>query len=278
MKSTSLARGAPYDVPSQVHYVEQGQGTPVILIHGLAASLHDWDELLPDLAAAGYHGYALDLLGHGDSPKPDSRSYKTKWVFRHLVQWIDSLGLDEPAFLVGHSLGGYMALRYALRHPERVRGLVLTNPFYCLCQLPSLLRRTYRRPTINALVVGSTPEWFFRAIVNLTNTALGRDGDTNLTLSESVRLQTALDYKRTAPGAFNLPNTVRDLTSDLPRISAPTLVLWGDRDQTLDPDSFPPLVRAIPNARGAAMSGGHVPHQSNPEEYNRLVLEFLKRQ
>jgi len=120
------------------------------------------------------------------------------------------------------------------------------------------------------------PEWVFRWIIDLTNAAFGRAGDSDLTLSDSVRLQTALDYKRTAPGAFNIPNTVRDLTSDLPRVTMPTLLLWGDRDQTLAPDSFPALLRSLPNARGQALSGGHVPHQSNPSEYNRLVLEFLK--
>jgi len=56
----------------------------------------------------------------------------------------------------------------------------------------------------------------------------------------------------------------------------PTLVLWGDRDQTLAPNSFPSLVRALPNARGQVLSGGHVPHQSNPDEYNRIVLGFLE--
>jgi pimeloyl-ACP methyl ester carboxylesterase len=277
MKNISMMRGTPFEIPTQVNFVEQGPqgGAPVILIHGLAASLHDWDYLLPELAASGYHGYALDLLGHGESPKPDSRSYKTKWVFKHFVEWVDSLKLSEPPILIGHSLGGYMALRYAVRYPARVRALVLTNPFYRLNQLPALLRRTYRRPTINALVVERMPEWIFRWVIDLTNVALGRTGGSDLTLSEQVRLQTALDYKRTAPGAFNIPNTVRDLTLDLPRVSAPTLVLWGDRDQTLAPSSFPLLLRALPNGRGQALSGGHVPHQSNPTEYNRLVLEFI---
>lgn len=275
MRNTRL-KGKYFDVPSQVNYVDQGSGRPVICIHGLAASLHDWDDLLPALAASDYHGYALDLLGHGESPKPDSRSYKTKWVLRHLEAWIDSLNLKEPPVLVGHSLGGYLALRYALRQPERVRALVLVNPFYRIEQLPGLLRRTYRRPTLNALVVERTPGWLFHWIINVTNVALGRTGGSTATLSDSVRLQTALDYKRTAPGAFNLPNTVFDLTLELPQLHHPTLILWGDRDQTLAPRFFPPLLEALPNARGQAMSGGHVPHQSNTEEFNRLVLAFLK--
>lgn len=276
MKNINLARGKPFDVPAQVNFIECGEGHPVILIHGLAASLRDWDFLLPELSAAGFHGYALDLLGHGDSPKPDLRTYKTKWVYQHFVQWIDSLQFSTPPILIGHSLGGYMCLRFAVRHPEKVRALVLANPFFKLDQLPALLRRTYRRPTINALVVERTPEWVFRWIVDLTNLALGRSGGSDMTLPNDVRLQTALDYKRTAPGAFNIPNTVRDLTPNLPHITAPTLVLWGDRDQTLSPASFPDLVRALPNARGQSLSGGHVPHQSNPGEFNRLVLGFLR--
>ena len=264
-----------FEIPAHVNYVERGSGPPVICIHGLAASLHDWDDLLPALSASGYHGYALDLLGHGESPKPDSRSYKTKWVLKHLERWIDSLNLKEPPVLIGHSLGGYLALRYALRQPDRVRALALVNPFYRIDQLPGLLRRTYRRPTLNALVVERTPRWLFHWIVNVTNIALGRTGGSTLTLSESVRLQTALDYKRTAPGAFNLPNTVRDLTLDLHRLPHPSLILWGDRDQTLAPRFFSPLVDALPNARGREISGGHVPHQSNVTEFNKLVLEFL---
>jgi pimeloyl-ACP methyl ester carboxylesterase len=278
MKSISPARGKPIDLPAQVNYVEQGHGRPVICLHGLAASLHDWGILLPELAAAGYHGYALDLLGHGDSPKIASRSYKTKWLLKHFEAWVDSLALTEPLTLIGHSLGGYISLRYAMRHPERVHSLVLSSPFYRLDQLPWILRRTYRRPTINALVVERTPEWVFRGMINFTNSVLDHNGASDLTLSESVRIQTALDYKRTHPGAFNLPNTVRDLTISLHLVHAPTLVIWGDRDSTLAVSSFPALLRALPNARGQAISGGHVAHQSNPKEFNRLVLEFLKEE
>ncbi|MEW5940690.1 MAG: alpha/beta hydrolase, partial [Chloroflexota bacterium] len=162
-----------------------------------------------------------------------------------------------------------------MRHHERVRAIVLVNPFYRLDQLPWILRRTYRRPTLNALFIGLTPEWVFRGVVNFTNAVLGQNGDSDLALPEHVRNQTALDYKRTDPGAFNLPNTVRDLTLSLSLVPQPTLLLWGDRDQTLSPDSFPSLLRALPNARGCPIPGGHVPHQSNPAEFNRLVLEFL---
>jgi pimeloyl-ACP methyl ester carboxylesterase len=73
-----------------------------------------------------------------------------------------------------------------------------------------------------------------------------------------------------------VPNDAEDLTDELHRISVPALVVWGERDQTLTPASFPKLVQAMPGATGRSIRAGHVPHQSNPEEFNRYALEFLR--
>jgi len=266
-----------FNVPDWANYQESGRGSPVILVHGLAASLYDWEDLMPELALSNYHGYALDLLGHGDSPKPESRSYKMKWVLWHLEKWIESLDLSEPPVLIGHSLGGYLVMRYTLRHLDNVRGIVLTSPLFSLKQLPFILRRTYRHPTLNALVMERLPRWVFQVAVDFTSQTMGRIGQGTPDLPEEVRIQTALDYKRTNPGAFNLPNTVRDLTTELHRIKQPCLVIWGKRDLTLNPVMFPDLVRAIPLSRGVPFPfSGHVPHQSHPKQFNRLILDFLK--
>jgi len=74
-------------IPTTTNYVRQGTGTPVIMIHGIAASLHDWDDLIPELASNGHACYALDLLGHGDSPKLDERAYQMDWIFEHFFNW-----------------------------------------------------------------------------------------------------------------------------------------------------------------------------------------------
>ncbi len=115
-------------ISTAVNYVHQGAGAPVILIHGLAASHHDWDDLIPELATDGHACYALDLLGHGESPKPDERIYQMDWVLEHFFNWVESLHLPEPAVLIGHSLGGYMALEYARRLSAATRGLILVDP------------------------------------------------------------------------------------------------------------------------------------------------------
>ena len=263
-------------LPTTANYVHQGEGPPVIMIHGVAASLHDWDDLLPELAKDGYASYALDLLGHGDSPKLDSRAYQMDWLFEHFSSWMKSLHLTQPAILIGHSLGGYIAMEYARRVSAWTRGLVLVNPLYSLRQLPALLRRTYRRPHLSGFIVERTPRWLFRMIVDMTSMAMGRRTGVLHSLPERIRAQTALDYTRTAPGVYHVPNTGEDLTPYLPSISLPTLVVWGDRDQTLSPASFPKLVEAMPRAVGKRVHAGHMPHQSNPEEFHQMVKEFLR--
>jgi pimeloyl-ACP methyl ester carboxylesterase len=118
----------------------------------------------------------------------------------------------------------------------------------------------------------------FRAFVDIASVAMRRgNGNNELhSLPKRVRAQTALDYTRTAPGVYHLPGRIADISEYLPRINIPTLVVWGARDQTLAPASFPKLVKAMPHAKGKSLDAGHVPHQSNAEEFNALALEFLK--
>lgn len=263
-------------IPATANYVRQGAGTPVILIHGLAASLHDWDDLIPELSKHGYASYALDLLGHGDSPKLDSRAYQANWVFEHFTNWMKSLRLTEPAILIGHSLGGYIALEYARRVSAWTRGLVLVDPFYSRSQLPLLVRKTYSRPQLSERVLSKVSEKWFRFIVDVSSATIGHSVGALRSLPERIREQTVLDYKRTAPGAYHIPSAASDLTDILPKIHTPALVVWGDQDKTLAPASFPPLVSALPKARGEVLRAGHVPHQSHAEEFNPLVLKFLR--
>jgi pimeloyl-ACP methyl ester carboxylesterase len=266
-----------FSAPSVVNYTCQGEGAPIVMIHGLAASLHDWDFLTPPLVNSGYQACALDLLGHGESDHPPRiEDYTAENVFLHMAAWVEALGLREPAVLVGHSLGGYLALDYALRFPDHVRLLILVNPFYSTRQLSAFLQLIFHRQLLNTSLIERTPYWLFRVAIDVTSLHFGGGGDGIHSLPEVVRIQTALDYKRAAPGIYNVPRTMRDLTSDLPRVSAPTLVIWGPRDQTLAPSSFPELVRLLPNARGETLIPcGHVPHQCHADKFNRLVMDFL---
>ncbi len=276
MMSNFFKERREFKTPEAVNYIVQGAGPPVLLIHGLAASLHDWDYLLPSLAGAGYRGYALDLLGHGEGPKPPQRKYQMAWLFDHLQSWVNSLQLAEPAVMIGHSLGGYLTLEYASRFPASVRGLVLVDPFYSPTQLPGYLRFFYRFPVLDGFIVGHTPGWLFRIFIDINSLAMGHSAGTSHALTDEVRARSVQDYARTAPGVYNLPNTGPDLTPGLGRILTPSLVVWGERDQTLAPVSFSRLVKSLGRARGEHIPAGHVPHQSNPDWFNARVLEFIR--
>jgi pimeloyl-ACP methyl ester carboxylesterase len=263
-------------IPTTVNYVHQGSGTPVILIHGLAASLHDWDDLIPELATNGYAAYAPDLLGHGDSPRLEARAYQMEWVFEHFFYWMKSLRLTEPAILVGHSLGGYVALEYARRVSAWTRGLILANPFYSPSQLPFLVRKTYSRPHLSELLLGRVSEKWFRFFVDVSSAAMGHRVGALRDLPQRIREQTLLDYKRTAPGVYHIPSAIGDMTDYLHEVHTPALVVWGDHDRTLAPSSFTRLVNTLPKARGETLPAGHVPHQSHAEAFNQIALKFLK--
>ena len=263
------------EVPFDVNFVSQGQGVPVVLIHGLAASLHDWDALIPLLVESGYSTYALDLLGHGDSPKPETPAYRMDWLVDHFIAWLERLGLSEPAVLIGHSLGGYVALEYARRFPQRARGLVLVNPLYSNGQLPTALRLAYARPGLSSFFLTHSPRWLVRSVIDITSLFMGHRTGGLHALPEDVRAQTTSDYLRTSPGAYGILKSDLDLTPHLAAIAVPSLVIWGERDHTLAPASFADLVRRLPKAVGHSSLTGHVPHQADADWFNKEVLTFL---
>ncbi len=262
----------------KLNFVHRGQGQPVLMIHGLAASLHDWDDLLPAISEAGFSGYAIDLLGHGESAKPQNlNAYSAENAFWHWVRWWEKIAPPQNQILIGHSLGGYMVLEYALRFPERLRAIVLINPFYSFSQLPRPLQQVLRYPLKNTLLIERTPYWLFRMLIDLTSLKWQSGGFQHV-LPEHIRAQTAWDYKRAAPGIYNLPRTIRNLEPELSHLPIPTLVIWGGRDQTLAPHSFPQLVQTLPCAEGFMLAEcGHIPHQCHPQQVNAKILEFLSK-
>jgi len=252
-----------------IAYATEGAGHPVILIHGVAASRYDWARLTPSLVDAGYKTYAPDLPGHGDSEKPnDPSQYHVEIFHNRLREWIESLKLGQPAILIGHSLGGYLSLVYTLRYPKQVAGLVLIDPLYTPEQLSPLLRIARRRPNLGVKTMRIVPEW-------LINMLLGWDPGSAADFTPKARQQIANDYKRASPHFVYITQDIPDLTPALPEIEQPTQVIWGEHDLTLNPGSFPKLVRSLKQAQGIPVhSCGHQPHIGKPEMINQLILNF----
>jgi pimeloyl-ACP methyl ester carboxylesterase len=255
-----------------INYVSHGEGPVVILIHGLAASLQDWAAFIPSLVSKGYRAIALDLLGHGESAKPeDARHYHIETLYAVLRDWIEGLNLSGPPLLVGHSLGGYLSLAYARRHPEKVRGMALIDPFYSPEQLSPVIRYLRKRPEMGVRAMQLAPEWIFRTFLRLDPTGTAQ-------FSRKAQRQILEDYRRASPNILHITRSVPDLTPELPRVKHPALVLYGDKDLTLNPKSFTYLADRLPNATSVRISDcGHQPHIGRPEEVERHLVKFLEQ-
>ena len=175
-----------------INFTKFGNGNPVVLVHGLAASQFDWIELIPELARADFCSYALDLPGHGKSDGLENNdAYSIDHIYSLFQNWIDDLQFEEPLTIIGHSLGGYLAIQYTLNHPEKVSALVLCDPLVSLDQLPFWMRIIYRYKIIDLNIIQHLPQRFIRAAIDITSLSI-RNG---FVLTDEVRQQTAQDYK-----------------------------------------------------------------------------------
>lgn len=113
---------------NRIHYYEGGSGTgaPVVLVHGLGSRAEDWANLMPQLKQAGFHVYAIDLLGYGDSARPANATYSIPEEAQYVEEFMSQRGLQK-ADLIGWSMGGWVAVRVALDGPQRIRKLVLCD-------------------------------------------------------------------------------------------------------------------------------------------------------
>lgn len=166
-------------------------------------------------------------------------------VPRWLVEWLDGEGLDRVD-LVGHSLGGLICARAAAASPERVRRLVLVAP----AGVPSGRRGFVGHVAPLVATLAEVPTYAHRV---------------------------ALDALRTGPNLLRsmLYATTHDLRPELARVEAPTLLAWGESDRLVPIRLAEEWLHALPDARLARLSGGHVPMWDAPDELVAAVLGFL---
>jgi pimeloyl-ACP methyl ester carboxylesterase len=255
-----------------LNYVVEGEGPPVVLVHGISASINHWKFLMPELVSAGYTAIAMDLFGHGDSVKPRNPNlYTTAAVYGTFEALLENLPIDPPYYLVGHSIGGYVSLRYARSNPKKVRAMVLINPLFSLKQLSPFLSITMPMDFMGVMMIRLVPQW-------VVNTFLSMNEEFTTDLSPEVRRMYAGDVKRASPEFLRIPNSANDLTPLLKQIPTKTLVIYGVNDHIENPALFPKLINGLPNATGRPVEGcGHQPHHHKPELVDPMILDFIKK-
>ena len=258
-------------------YRTAGAGPPVVLIHGLAASSLTWSANLRALAQR-HTVYALDLPGHGDSDKLVI-DYQIDTGVRVIHRFMERMGVERAA-LVGNSIGGLLALRFARTYPDQVTHLVLVDSaglgrsmawFLRITALPGLGEALH---SMGGMVSArSLAKRLFAAPERIERRLLER-------LHKARTAQAARDalvkVARVGAGLRGLKDRAYDLPY-LGDVAAPVLVVWGEHDKVFSADHarevaerYPDIpVEIFPNA-------GHWPHMEEADAFNDLVLRFLE--
>jgi pimeloyl-ACP methyl ester carboxylesterase len=234
-------------------------GVPTVLLHGLSDSLHSFDAVL-ERAPASLHVYALTQRGHGDSDRPTA-GYGLDELADDVVAFFNEVGIVR-AVIVGHSLGSLVARRVATRAPERVAGLVLIGAFATLAGRPEAEELADAVASFEGSADRAFIEEFQRScVVQPVDEAYMQQ-----VFDESAKLP-AHAWKQIVDGLMHVDPTVDD-----PRITAPTLLAWGDGDVWVHRDDQDALLAGISGSRLSVYEGvGHTPQWETPD---RLVAEI----
>jgi pimeloyl-ACP methyl ester carboxylesterase len=258
----------------QIHYSRLGTGRPLLLLHGLLGGSFCWRRNMEALSQ--HHTvFALDLPGHGENDALRHVDCSMTAQAHRILSLMERLRLD--AFdVVGCSWGGAISMLLAAQS-AKVRSLVLAAPVNPWSTLGLGRIRFLNRRTGEVLLRIVWP--FSRP---LYPTALARMyGDPTRLPAGTVAGYVSQIMR---PGRVdNILNTLRSWEKDvdalraaIPQIKARSLLIWGTRDSAVDVRSAEPLKQALPNCQLKLIAGaGHLPFEETPDEFNRLVLDFI---
>jgi epoxide hydrolase 4 len=269
----------------RMHYVTQGSGPLIVLLHGFPEFWYSWRYQIPFLAEHGYTVVAPDLRGYNDTDKPRT-GYDVATLTRDIAGLIHGLG-QEKAIIVGHDWGGVLAWVFAARYPQMTERLIVMNAPH-----PQAMRREMR--TLKQL----RKSWyvFFFQIPWLPEYVLLRKhaNEVGRMLRGAAVQKAAFPREITAkfqqamskPGAMKAAlNYYRQLFRLRPlyargsktRIGAPTLLIWGVQDIALGIELTNGLEQWVDNIKIERIpDSGHWVQQEQPEKVNRLMLDFLQ--
>jgi pimeloyl-ACP methyl ester carboxylesterase len=263
-----------------INFIKFGDGHPVILVHGIGASIHTWEDIAPELVRLGCQVISMDLPGHSLSFKPQNfNEYNVEYFYTMFEEWVNELDLCESIIFVGHSIGAYFVLQYALRHTQKqIKAMILIDPLISLDQFTPMMKLFYRPKIFSPWVLNCIsifPQTPFYFMLYLTNTYFFIFHGEKFVLPRNILKTMAYDYKRANPAIFLLPFSLIDISSCLQNINTPPLILGGSRDQNLQAEFFEKIALSIPNSIVCVIDGNHNPQHSNPQDVNKLLFDFI---
>lgn len=254
----------------QLFSVQAGRGRPpLVFLHGLGGSQSTWQEVLPAFAER-HRVCALDLPGHGasDKPSPDVVDYSLPGIARMVAEALDILHLT-PAVLIGHSLGGAVALSIALERLDAVSGLVLVDSLGLGEEInPELLDRIEAEPSLESS--RGLLELFFHDPRHVVQSGVEDAYRQRLSPGAGEALRAV------AAGSMSRNGQHTGLPARLPNVSVPALILWGGEDRVIPASHASAAADTLPAAQVEVLDGvGHVPQLEAADSFVQAVERFL---
>lgn len=264
--------------PLAIEYLAAGRRTPVLFLHGAADSAHTWQRVMPGLASE-HALYAPSLPGFGGSDKP-RLDYSPGFFTGCMMAFLDTLGL-ERIHVVGHSLGGLIALRLALAQPTRVSSLTLISSAGLGWEVSPAVRSLILPGTREALSLWCRTwvgAWQWSA--GLSQLLFARPWLIDWTWYERLyRMALQPGYLEATLSALQGTNTFwgqsEVLLEQLHRVSPPTLLLWGEQDWIFPVRQGWAAVERLPRGRLITLPGcGHTIQVEQPNRVTAALAEF----
>ncbi|HEY3839793.1 MAG TPA: alpha/beta hydrolase [Bryobacteraceae bacterium] len=252
----------------RLHYREMGRGPTVVLVHGLGADGTRWERNIVPLSR-NFRVIALDQIGFGQSDKPMA-NYNNRMLSEFLVRFLSSIEVTK-ATLIGNSMGAQVALRVAVQHPEIVGRLVLVDGGNVRSAGTS--EPQPMAPERQRIMNGVTSEEMRELLGLLIH-------DKNLITDRMIdeTLMTHLQSSYAIGKILEAGPKLNSLSEEEVRtVKSPTLIIWGKNDALTGPAAGERLAKVIPGSRRVVIDdAGHMPQWERPNEFNRVVAEFLK--
>lgn len=259
----------------QVHYKVEGEGKPIVLIHGTGASLQTWDGWTDSLVKNNYKVIRIDMPAFGLTGPNKTNDYSSKMYVDFFDRFLHQIGIDTFA-MAGNSLGGEIAWKYALAHPEKVTKLILVDP-----------AGFYSKEKGNGAIIFKLVKikWFAslmskidtKIIVNQTVKDVYFD-DTKIT-NKQIELYYDMSMREGNRESFSrrVQQVDEEPILDVAGIKTPTLIQWGKQDILID-ISLAENFTKIQNSKLIVYdSCGHSPQEEIPEKSVKDVISFLKQ-
>ena len=250
-------------------YVSRGEGGPaVFLLHGIGGSKAYWHNALEVLANAGYRAVALDLPGYGESETIEP--YTLSGIARSLEGLMDALA-PRRAVLLGHSMGGMVALEAWAAYPHRIAGLMLSGTSPAFGRPEGAWQQEFLRQRLGPLDQGRSMS---DLAPRLVRAMVGSDADA-AGVERAVAIMSAVSpqtYRSALRALLSF-----DRRALLPAISVPTLVLAGELDPNAPPAVMQKMAEKIPGASYECLSRtGHLASLEQPAAFADAILRFLQ--